>query len=119
MQAQEIYDTVYKHLMGMNHRSMLGVRNCVYRAPDGSKCAVGALIADDEYDSDMEGESAQSLSVKGMLPVRLAEHVLLLGNLQSIHDSPFNWSEDDTGLSDDGIDRLNRIAAQHGLTVPA
>lgn len=34
---------------------------CMYRGPDGKKCAAGVLIPDEEYESQMEGLSWQSL----------------------------------------------------------
>lgn len=113
MNAQEIFDTVVTHLRGMPHRSMDGVKRA-YRGNGGLKCAVGVIIRDEEYSSDMEGWDVFDLYYHGMLPERLIPHVRLLLDLQELHDSYSCWGRD--GLNSEGERRLAGTATWFGLT---
>ena len=90
MTAQEIFDTVARHLVvqGKPAFSDYGpVQSCNYRAPDGSKCAIGCLITDEEYGEEFEGTSVLGvLSMHPGLDARLGPHVDLLVHLQDAHD---------------------------------
>jgi hypothetical protein len=44
-----------------------GYHACNYRGDDGSKCFIGALIADEHYHSDLEGQTVAFLSVNRAL----------------------------------------------------
>lgn len=62
---------------------------CLYRAPDGRKCAVGLLIPDDRYCAPLEHCGAHSYLVQealiGHIPDGVThEHLLIL---QGLHDS--------------------------------
>lgn len=49
---QEVFDYVASHLLTQNDRSLLPDGNgCAYRGDNGRTCAVGCLIADDEYEA--------------------------------------------------------------------
>lgn len=88
MEAQEIFDTVAKHLATQGRRAV-GEGRCLYRTEDGAKCAVGCLISDEEYTPDMElrwASGVLSLAERGLLPTRLAPHTGLLSALQGAHD---------------------------------
>lgn len=90
MNAQEIFDTVAKHLAQQGTRSVLDEDQCAYRGHNGMKCAVGCLIADGEYTARMDSAEqdcgVQDLAQEKILPARLAEHVDLLVDLQKAHD---------------------------------
>jgi hypothetical protein len=90
MNAQEIFDTVAKHLAAQGRPAHKGPssRACAYRAHDGLKCAVGVLILDEEYDPDWDQntKTVTELAAMGKLPTRLMEHCELLGKLQDAHD---------------------------------
>jgi hypothetical protein len=88
---QLLFDTVVKHLLTQNQKSQeVGVedRICLYRGPGGLKCAVGVLIPDEEYHSEMEGLAANGVEMvryfeqKGYSP----EQMNMMGSLQQIHD---------------------------------
>lgn len=83
---QEMFDTVSLGLarQGGPARNKNGL--CVYRGPDGRKCALGHLIADDEYQIDMEEKGVAGLVKTGLLPVRLMGHEAFLYDLQQAHD---------------------------------
>ena len=56
---QEVYDIVMDHLWHQNKQAGkqepdLAYFSCLYRAPDGSKCAIGCLIPDELYDPVFE-----------------------------------------------------------------
>jgi len=58
MNNQEIFDTVVNHLRAQGRKSInesSGV--CLYRGPDGTKCAAGILIPDELYKPEMEGNN--------------------------------------------------------------
>ena len=89
MTKQELLDIVYKHLMSQNAKSMMVVEggfSCAYRGKDGLKCAIGILIADEDYRADMERLAAQNLLAKGACLRHLAVHHELIAALQHIHD---------------------------------
>ena len=93
MTPQEIFDTVARHLFAQGKQSRDPV-SCLYRGPDGTKCAVGVLIPDATYDEDMEGCSIVGLLREFSLPAWMGEHVNLLQHLQSVHDVDSRWADD-------------------------
>lgn len=110
--AQEIIDTVRARLADGTGRAKQD-SVCVYRTDDGRGCAVGCLFTDDEYSPNMEGKNVNALMVRGLLPDRLAPHILLLSRLQGLHDDPVNWYG---GGADGGVlfgawDRFEQIAS--------
>lgn len=107
--AQEIFDTVAKHLLTQNARSVgsyFETGGCRYRGPNGLKCAVGCLIPDELYDPEMEGHGSTFLV---MNYPELGFHGVsrLLSHLQSIHD------HDDVKWWPEG---LRSLAAEFGLS---
>ena len=121
MNAQEIFDKVMTHLATQGHRAINRFNNCVYRSPNGDKCAVGCLIPDDEYTSAFERKSIENIVMIGHVhrPVLnniLAPQLPLLVELQRLHDnwrgpiSKFHYAArqvaKNAGLSDAVIDTL-------------
>lgn len=51
---QETFDTVVSFLIAQG-KPAKGRDGCMYRGPDGTKCAAGCLIPDEMYSEDMEG----------------------------------------------------------------
>lgn len=88
MELQEIFDKVTTHLLTQNKKAKEGIR-CKYRNSEGLMCAAGCLIPNDVYEVDMEGKSISSVIREyGVLAEMFStrEKVILLGNLQHIHD---------------------------------
>ncbi len=90
---------------------------CAYRGVDGDMCAVGCLLADDEYNPGMENNSVMELAdlfgTTGMfrnlaLPERLIPHAKMLEALQDLHDRSANWTSG-KGLSHRGIGQLRSL----------
>jgi hypothetical protein len=102
MNAQEIFDTVAKHLAQQAGQATLGDA-CAYRGDDGRKCAAGILINDEEYEPAMEGKMADEV-----LPSRLMRHLDLILSLQMVHDNS------DTGA--DVVRNLRGAARKYNLS---
>ncbi len=106
MNRQEIFDTVAKHLLTQNRQSVTLICTCLYRGPEGLKCAIGCLIPDELYKPAIERHPVFSLICK---PERLGytqqqqadlaklgftkDNELFLTRLQKIHDNykPEEW----------------------------
>lgn len=85
---QEVFEQVATHLLTQKAKSLKNentVREiCMYRNPNGLKCAAGCLIADDEYfGEDFENNRWSHLARNDKVPM---VHVELIQHLQSIHD---------------------------------
>lgn len=114
MQPQETFDTAVSHLFDQGKRATGDYGPCLYRAPCGAKCVVGALINDDEYTPDMENMDVLQLVRNDLLPARLLPEADLLRRLQDTHDCGESWT--DSGLSAIGLKELRRIAKHFKLS---
>lgn len=84
--AQQVFDQVARHLLTQGRKSVAtehGGSICVYRSPDGLKCAAGCLIADGEYSPKMEGIGWGGLIAEYAVP---KQHANLVCALQHVHD---------------------------------
>lgn len=135
MTKQEIFDTVARHLFAQGEPAMDGNAACAYRAPKGLKCAVGALIADEHYSSNLDfPEAGHSITVVDKYrPVRIALHksgvvtksdidhhsrssrIALLSDLQVLHDNCPTGERNMRFLTPPLKSALKRIAAKHKL----
>ncbi len=102
MNKQQAFETVVNHLISQGVQSTEDgtTRNpCMYRGFNGTKCAIGALIPDDEYDPTMEYRSVSDLAVEGDLPnsIKVLDDVYFLITLQSLHDmyDSYSWNDPD------------------------
>lgn len=113
MTAQEIFNTVWAAMIAQGEQSRDGGA-CLYRGPQGLKCAVGHLLTDDEARAVPNGSSVLSLYADGFLPERLHPHIDLLIGLQRAHDHE--------AIEDEWLEtfkkRARRIANGFNLTVP-
>ena len=110
--SQEEFDIVVKHLEQQKKRSVdtNGVV-CLYRGPNGAKCAVGALIPDDVKLTQIQNRmSVFDLRDYGF---SFALEFWKLSRLQGVHDDPSNW--DDKGFTLKGKDRLRGLAQEFSL----
>ena len=88
----EIFNYVIDHLRKQGERSVFvaGAEVCAYRGVGGTMCAVGALIADDEYNPKWENKSVDQLLDQNLLPPRLKhqffQDLAMLEDLQHFHD---------------------------------
>lgn len=104
---QEVFDQVATHLLTQMKRSVSDDAVCLYRSPDGLKCAAGCLIGDDEYDPDMEGNCWVDLVSRFDFT---QSHGNLIQRLQNVHDTyqPQDW-----------LEQLKRIAFEFSLELHA
>lgn len=121
MTNQELFDTVAVHLLKQNESSVDEGGGCLYRSGD-LKCAVGVLIPDELYSSDIEGISVGKLyggayfisarkKVTDWLFTTFSENqIKFLTELQDIHDD---------GLPSEWRELLERLAINHGLSTSA
>jgi len=92
--AQEIFTIVVNHLRKQKYKSSEPDDNnhytCLYHDPDGSRCAVGILINNEDYKKEYEHNSLDKLLELRLLPEHLHEefwtHRRLLLDLQYLHD---------------------------------
>lgn len=66
MTNEEIFEKVRTHLLTQNAKSMIdGI--CLYRGPNGLKCAVGCLIEDEHFDPEHNSKFVSDEVVLQML----------------------------------------------------
>jgi len=122
MNKQEIFDKVYLGLKSQGFKRSIRVDDnnddivCMYRSPQGYKCAAGWLIPDDLYDECLEGCSVLGGHVRQVFEQLGVSRLDLpfIQQLQRIHDFNFNLTARDMVNQD----KLEEIAVHHGLTVP-
>ena len=105
MTDQELFDRVAAHLLKQKERSVANGGTCLYRN-GGLSCAIGALIPEDRYREEMEGQGV-TLLLMGYPDLPFAGcDISLMRSLQNMHDcwTPPSWPE-----------RLEAIAAEYNL----
>lgn len=115
MTDQEIFNTVWHAMKAQGEQSVTKHGDCRYRGPDGLKCAVGCVLTDEEYNSDMDDEagvSVEFLIKQEIFPARLIPHADLLFDLQRCHDGA------DRDFWEQFSDCASDVAKNHGLSVP-
>jgi hypothetical protein len=122
MTPQQILDKVTDHLFTQGIASKtVGVENthiCAYRGENGTSCAVGCLIPDEDYQADMEnvrideivGQRPRFLPLDPIpvvfnnLPDYIRNNIDLLTDLQRVHDMMMpDYLVDDLTDTDDVI----------------
>lgn len=85
MSTTEVIDTIRKAMEKQDWRQSYSRTDtqCLYRGPDNCVCAVGALITDEQYDSEMEGTGSCGLHNFG---IDLGSHDDMLVDFQAWHD---------------------------------
>ena len=93
MNKQKTFETVAKHLFQQGKQATDEAGSCVYRAYDGSQCAVGCLIPDELYVKELEGTAVGNIFRKFPEIVDFigSENLSMLARLQHIHDSRRYW----------------------------
>ena len=100
---REVFDFVARHLLTQAESATDGNGNCMYRAPNGCKCAIGALLDDEDYGRIEEGYGIGRVVEALGWPRALKP---LMRDLQMAHDclGPASWSGS-----------LRRIGEAYGL----
>lgn len=111
MNNQEAFNKIWERAKDYRRAlSAFDSMTCVYRDPvNRTKCFVGELIPDDEYSPEMEGYAVEDLVKNFDIPELADVDVLLMKELQILHDSRSQcaWA-----------DELRKIAVKYHLTVP-
>lgn len=94
---------------------------CVYRSPEGLKCAFGVHIEDAEYVPEMEGNSVWTLNTRyptifDRLRINTSVDLEFVQSLQTMHDESSDLARDRWRIQVEGVAR--RIARKHQLTLP-
>lgn len=111
MNSQEIFDKVVLHLLEQGERCSTmdedGKETCLYRGPEGMRCAVGCLIPDDLYDPGIEKKRVSSLpeSIREVIEptdMGTGTAIVFLERLQDIHDNETakDWPNELRALAD-------------------
>lgn len=94
MTSQEVFNKVVSHLRKQGCKSegekAVGHIICLYRGPNGTKCAAGCLIDDEDFDPEMDfGYGVADLFEKWpVVSDKIGrDNQRLLSRLQIIHDS--------------------------------
>lgn len=89
--SQEVFDQIVSHLRKQSCRSVAAEPNngptCLYRGPNGTKCAVGCMIPDEIYHPSMEGKGVTTIIKLYFGLLFLSLHRNLLAEMQNIHDN--------------------------------
>lgn len=86
VEAQELYDYIVEAIVKQGRPSVGDNDRCLYRGPDGLKCAYGHVHPDSMYSEDMEDSNIQRLNEMGRIPKSLLPHIDLLLYMQRNHD---------------------------------
>ena len=101
-EAQSLFETISRHLFAQGELSVKPKNpnsvydRCAYRGENGLKCAVGAVLPDEEYQKVFDEANMPVTSVVYELdhgPTRklFMGNLDLLANLQAVHDDARNW----------------------------
>jgi hypothetical protein len=84
---QKTFDIVVNALRKQGEKSVsdVDVNSCLYRGPNGLKCAAGHLIPDELYNKKMEGVSCDHIQVSEVLQKCGHDHKFVK-RLQWVHD---------------------------------
>ena len=94
MTEQTAFNIVKNHLLTQMTKSMEG-EQCLYRGPNGTKCAIGALITDEEFETIEDArcrylgvyelETLQITSLQG-LTMDFLEELQIIHDRYEVHD---------------------------------
>jgi hypothetical protein len=112
VEAQELYDYIVEAIVKQGRPSVGDNDRCLYRGPEGLKCAAGHVIPDSMYSENMENNSILSVFEAGSLPISLAPHRDLIQKLQNLHDKSNPCDSDGRSFAIYFHDRANQIAQE-------
>lgn len=83
---QTVFDRVCAHLAKQGRRAYVG-GGCKYRTPEGLKCAIGGLLADEDCDTldALDDSQISTILRRGYATAEVSES--FLSDLQNAHDS--------------------------------
>ena len=108
---QQLFDLAVAGVLQQGKPAITELGSCRYRAPDGSKCAIGQLIPDEKYRKSFEDMSLDGVALTA-LGIEDRNTVIMLGDLQQAHDDAAQWPE--TFLTEFRFNVLG-VASNHNL----
>jgi hypothetical protein len=103
LSAQDVFDIVATAMLRQNARATADGVKCMYRAPDGKRCAIGWLMPDEVYERSLEFFGVRDIAARlgtergdaGRFARFLYIHMPLLRDLQGMHDAnlPAEWPQ--------------------------
>lgn len=118
LQRQIVFDIAAEALLKQGKKSCdVDGDLCLYRGPNGVRCAIGHLIPDAQYSPMMEGEPVRSLPVieitnKGSV-IKLDDLDFLARLQNDIHDRV-----DECSFVGDLKEAVSKFAETHCLDIP-
>lgn len=116
MNQQEIFNKVASHLITQGvqatRKRIDEYSSCAYRGDNGTMCAAGCLIPDEEYNPRFEGASWDLVKdrIPSLASLPLMHHELI-SSLQGVHDNDNSWYTIDRLKA-----RLSFVASKYGLS---
>lgn len=115
---QDAFNKVVAHVRSMKSQAINAGSNllevCMYRTEDGKRCAIGALISDDDYHPSIEGNTVRALIAQGKIEQPSWSSPEFLISLQAIHDYTSNWKVHFIGET-----HVQQVADKYDLEVPS
>lgn len=112
--AQEAFNTMVRHLVKQGRKSA-NEKGCLYRGPDGLKCAFGCLIPDDHYFPSMERLTISALVDDKLVTFDELHTQRMCQRAQSAHDI---WNVSRGDFAAYIVSELKIIAIAYGLIFP-
>lgn len=106
---QQTFNKIGKHLLTQLEVASNGAM-CRYRADSGLMCAAGAIIPDDEYDEEMEGNAVNHIHS----PTLRTHDLFTVTRLQELHDNAWDL---DCDLHKHWSEALTTYACDHRLSI--
>lgn len=120
---QETFNIVYNAILKQGCLSLDDKGYCLYRGPNGTKCAAGHLIPDDKYDPKMENkpcwrtgregnEDLENLIITNEITNILCDEGYdpsFVRKLQHMHDSSYSLHE--------WLDNMLCLAMEYGISI--
>lgn len=113
---QEIFNKVVTKVLKQGKPSVLDAGcACLYRSPDGSKCAAGHLLPDKEYNESLEYTSV--FDINWFTLNFDHDQLVMISDLQTAHDeaSDFYDKDNPNNWKTEQIDYFRRVAIKHQL----
>lgn len=111
LDRQKTFDTVMAHLRAQGGPAIQN-HKCAYRGKAGTRCAIGALIPDENYNESLEGKSVFRREICAAIPGADTSDLAFLVGLQQIHD----WSAYDLDFLAGVEDEAKKFAENYDLT---
>lgn len=110
MNRQEIFDKAWNGLKAQGFRRSADEHgSCLYRGPNGLKCAIGHCISDEAFNHRWEGSRDEPFKAAGVGGWGSQKYEWAI-ELQNAHDTASDPSDMEGGL--------RRFAKKHKLTIP-